>query len=76
MIGYGLLAISCIAWILLPSIPFLPLTTETKITWGSGVFIFAEITWWLAIPLLGKEVIAYWQRFSAWIKGLYRQAKR
>jgi hypothetical protein len=70
-LSYSLLTISCIAWAALPIIPFLPFDGEQLVAWGAGVFIFAEITWWLAIPLLGKEILDLWQRYRGEIKALF-----
>lgn len=68
-LGYMLLTVSCVAWAALPVIPFLSLTAALKASWAGGLFIFAEITWWLALPLLGKEIIDWskrcWQSFKA-----------
>ena len=69
-LGWSLIIISSIAWTVLPIIPFLPMSLEAKAAWGGGVFIFAEITWWVAVPLLGKELIELTQRFMAWCKNL------
>ena len=68
LLGYTLLAISCIAWAVLPVIPFLDISTAAKASWGAGVFIFAEVTWWLAVPLLGKEFIEWCQAGWQWTK--------
>ena len=57
--GYLILSISLIAWAALPLIPFIPVGTSAKAAWGGGVFIFAEITWWLAVVLLGKEIVQW-----------------
>ena len=69
LIGYSLLAISCFAWAVIPVIPFLNLTVAQKASWATAVFVFAEVTWWLAMPLLGQEIIDYskkvWQRCKA-----------
>ena len=48
---------------------------------AAGVFVFAEVTWWLAIPLLGKEIIdlikSVWPRLrGAWQYGLTRQGQK
>ena len=68
-LGYSLLVISCLAWAIIPVIPFLSLSMAQKVSWTTVVFVFAEVTWWLAIPLLGKEIIDYskavWQRCKA-----------
>ena len=68
ILGYSLLVISCIALALMLVVPFLDLAAEERAAWMVGLFVFAEITWWLAMPLLGKEVLAFcqrvWQRFK------------
>ncbi len=71
-LGYSLLIISCIAWVALPVIPFLPMENTEKAQWGGGLFIFAEITWWAAMPLLGKEIIDLmkqgWSQAKSYLK--------
>ncbi len=77
-IAYSLLVISCLAWAVLPVIPFLPYENEQLLGWGTGVFVFAEITWWLAIPLLGKEAIAWcqqaWGKTRVYLADLFRRS--
>lgn len=68
LIGYILLGLSCLAFTVLPIIPFLDWQTSRKATWGGAVFIFAEVTWWIAMPLLGKEVLEFCQRYWALAK--------
>ncbi len=71
--GYALLAISLLAWAALPLLPFLSMEATMKAALAGGIFIFAEITWWLAVALLGKEIVQWfrlqWSRF----KGLFRK---
>ena len=57
--GYLILSISLIAWAALPMIPFIPVGASAKAAWGGAFFIFAEITWWLAVVLLGKEIVQW-----------------
>ena len=75
-IGYTLLAISCLAFALLPVIPFLDQETATKASWAGALFIFAEVCWWLAMPFLGKEVIAFCQRYWQLAKIRLRLGKK
>lgn len=75
VLGYSLLIVSCIAWAALPIIPFLPLEGEQLAAWAAGVFIFAEITWWLSIALLGKELLEWWQRYWEKLKALFPRQK-
>lgn len=37
MLGYSLLVVSCIAWVLLLLVPLLPASTEQKLVWGAGL---------------------------------------
>ena len=71
LLGYSLLVISSIAWVIIPVIPFLSLSVAQKASWATAVFVFAEATWWLAMPLLGKEIIDYskaaWQQCKAFL---------
>jgi len=73
ILGYFLLFISCLAWAALPLIPFLPYAGERLTVWAAGVFIFAEITWWPAVLLLGKEFLDWsrycWDKCRAVLKG-------
>ena len=72
ILGYTLIILSCLAWALIPAIPFLDLSTTTKASWAGGLFIFAEVTWWLAMPLLGPEIMAlirqWWPKFKIWLR--------
>lgn len=74
--GYSLLLVSCLAWAALPVIPFLPLETAEKAAWAGASFLFAEVTWWLAMPLLGKEIIEYSKRLWAGIKGKFQTEEK
>jgi hypothetical protein len=70
-LGYALIIISCILFAALPVIPFLDLSSAEKASWGGILFIAAEITWWLGVPLLGKEFLEWMSKAWAWIKGLF-----
>lgn len=63
IIGYALLILSCLAWAAMLLIPFSPLEAKVKVAWAGGLFIFAEVAWWLAMPFLGKEII---EKFHGW----------
>ena len=63
LIGFVLLIISCIAWAVLPVLPFLPYEAEELAAFGGAVFVFAEVTWWLAIPFLGREMFDFAKQY-------------
>jgi hypothetical protein len=46
-----------------PVIPFLPLTTAQKIGLSAGIVVPAEVVFWGATLLVGKEVISRYRRF-------------
>jgi hypothetical protein len=72
-LGYSLLLVSCLAWAALPIIPFLPYAGAQLVAWAAVTFIFAEITWWLAVVLLGPELLGWfrgcWQKCKALLPG-------
>lgn len=69
-LGYCLITVSCVAWLILPVIPFLSLSTAAKVSWAGGIFIFAEVTWWSAMPLLGKEMLEWGRQIWRWAQNL------
>ena len=73
--GWLLLFVSCVAWLVVPVVPFLPIDLAEKATWTAGLIIFAEITGWSAMPLLGPEIVSVlkrsWDGTKSWIKNLF-----
>ena len=55
-IGLVLLAISIVAFLLLPVIPFLDIEKGVKYAVTTALFIFAEVTFWVGGILMGKEL--------------------
>ena len=73
MLGYRLLLLSCIAWVLLLLVPLSPVSTEQKLASGAGLFIFGQVTWFVCLPLLlGREFIDRgrhsWRRVKDWLR--------
>ena len=46
-----------------PVVPFLPLTTAQKIGLSAGLVVAAEVVFWGATLLVGKEGISRYRRF-------------
>lgn len=67
-LGFSLLVLSCVAWGVMPFLAFFSLEGERLAVYIAGLFIFAEITWWLAMPLLGPEVLSFCRRYYVKIK--------
>jgi len=72
--GYAILGISLLAWAALPVLPFLPMEATRKAAWAGGVFIFAEVTWWLAVLLLGKEIVVWFRQQWQKLKSRFRKS--
>ena len=73
-LGLSLFLLSGLAWLMLPALPFwpdslYPLSTEQRVGAAGALLVFGEITWWLAVVLLGKELVEacryYWKKVKA-----------
>ncbi|NKB99486.1 MAG: transporter suffix domain-containing protein [Pseudomonadales bacterium] len=71
-LGWVLITLSCLAWLALPVVPFLPMELTDKGVWTGGLIVFAEIAWWCAMPLLGPEIAAVIRNSWAAIKGWFK----
>ncbi|MBT6184550.1 MAG: transporter suffix domain-containing protein [Betaproteobacteria bacterium] len=59
---------SILSWCLLVIVPFSSISNSEKAAYSAVLIIFAEITGWLSVAILGKEIF---RKF----KGLYRYLK-
>lgn len=75
-VGYVLIVLSCIAWAILPLLPFLGFDTERLLAWGGVVFLIAELTWWGGVLLLGPEFIGVTKRYWCVVQQYRRCARR
>jgi hypothetical protein len=76
--GVGLAIGSFIPWLLLPVLPFLPLTGTQKAIGAGFLLGLAEVMFWAGVLLAGQEVVRrYRSRFKPrriwdWVRGKYR----
>jgi len=60
-IGYALLIISILAWVVIPIFPFLGMSTK-EIAGATAIsLVIGEIAFWASIVLLGKEA---WEKIK------------
>lgn len=59
VIGYIFLFFSCFAWCLIPVVPFFDLSLPLSAGVITSLLLFGEITWWLSVFLLGKELVFF-----------------
>lgn len=63
-IGYALLAVSTVTWFGgLLGAPFLPLSAARRVAIGGALIAVGEVTFWAAVPFLGKEIVLLFRRY-------------
>ncbi|MCK6506289.1 transporter suffix domain-containing protein [Myxococcota bacterium] len=61
-LGVALMASSIVPWLLLPLVPFLPLTAAQAGTLAGAMLLSAELVFWPGLALAGKDA---WQAAKA-----------
>jgi hypothetical protein len=69
LLGYVLLVLSCVAWGVIPKLPFFDITVGQAAAATTGLIILGEASFFLAVLLLGREV---WEK----IKALFRTERK
>jgi len=65
LIGYIVLGISIVIWLLIPVVPFLGFSVGKAAGITTGLIIAGEITFYLSIFLIGKEFLV---KIKNWFK--------
>jgi len=63
-VGLVLMVSSLPLWLVLPVLPFLPLTLEMKAAVAGGVVVVAEVMFWAGAVLAGPTVV---RRLRSWL---------
>lgn len=63
-VGLVIMVSSLPLWLVLPVLPFLPMTLELKATVAGGVVVVAEVMFWTGAVLAGPTVV---RRLRAWL---------
>ena len=61
-LGVALMASSIVPWLLLPLVPFLPLSAAQAGTLAGGLLLSAELIFWPGLALAGRDA---WQAARA-----------
>ncbi len=70
-LGWALFILSSISFLLVALVPFLDLPGTEKVATAGGLYVFSQVTWWVCLPLLGKELIEWGKnRWSDSVKKL------
>lgn len=62
-IGIVLFGLACLGWLGFLIVPFLPLPAKTKAILATSMLVFAEVIFWVAVLLTGKEFLQKHKRF-------------
>lgn len=65
MLGYGLMVASLLGWLAIPALAWFDLDLTQVAAATTGLLIFAEVAFWLAILLLGRPA---WERIKGWFR--------
>ena len=57
------MVVSLPLWVVLPIIPFLPLSVEERATFAGGLIILAEVLFWCGAALAGPAAV---RRLKSW----------
>jgi hypothetical protein len=69
ILGYGLLVLSCVAWGIVPTLPFFDISVGQAAAATTGLIIVGEASFFLGVLLLGRDV---WEK----IKALFRTERK
>jgi hypothetical protein len=65
-VGWGLMIGSAALWLVLPALPFTPLSGEQQLAAGGALIVTAEIVFWIGAALAGPEAArrmrSWWRR--------------
>lgn len=61
-LGLGLVIGSCLLWVAVLAVPFLPATVAQKAAITASLIVISEVTFWLGIMLAGKELAQRYRR--------------
>jgi len=54
-LGAGLIAASCLLWVVLLLVPLVPGSVAQRAARGGVIFLSAEILWWVGVAMIGRE---------------------
>jgi len=62
-IGIILVVLSFILYGLIAVVPFLPITTPQKAITVTTLIVSGEITWWIGVAIVGKQVVTKYKKY-------------
>jgi hypothetical protein len=62
-LGFGLLALALLMWVLVPVVLLLPLPTGQKGWTTAALLVVGEVAFWVSAVLLGREVVRRYRSY-------------
>ena len=62
-LGFGLLALALLTWVLIPVVLLLPLPAGQKGWTTAALLVFGEAAFWVSAVLLGREVVRRYRSY-------------
>ena len=62
-LGFGLLALALLTWVLIPVILLLPLLAGQKGWTTAALLVVGEVAFWVSAVLLGREVVRRYRSY-------------
>ncbi len=62
-LGFGLLALALLTWVLIPIVLLLPLSAGQKGWTTAALLVVGEVAFWASAVLLGREVVRRYRSY-------------
>ncbi|NRB38260.1 MAG: transporter suffix domain-containing protein [Pseudomonadales bacterium] len=70
-LGAFFFLLSSLSWLAVFVVPFLDLSNSEKLAAAGSLYLFSQVTWYISLPLLGKEIIRYSKQLWAAFKNRF-----
>ncbi len=76
--GQALVILSVVFYGCLLMVPFIPFPAEKKILLSSSLVILGEASFWIAVMILGRQIIAKYRRvpWRSWIERWFKNDEK
>ncbi len=72
IIGFTILAISCVLFLLIPVVPFLGFSSAKTAGIAAGLLIAGEVTFYMSLSILGRS---FWHKIKSRISFFIKKKK-
>jgi hypothetical protein len=73
--GWGLVIISFVFWLLVLTLPWLPLVNSQRLFASAVLIVMAEVIFWLGALIVGRQAINRYRKHLSW-RNMRRNIRR